>query len=163
MKKSSGHSSPNLTGGYTHYDSHGHKTGSSRPNLFGGFTNYDAKGHKVSTSNPNLFGGYTDYDNKGHKIGTKSPNLTGYTSYDEKGHKIGESSYHLTGGFHNHGDSVGFEEPIPFEKNADQERAKKEPKQYTVENNESSGSYGCAVFIVFAIVIFLFFYSLLRT
>ena len=36
--------------------------GRSERNLTGGFTHYDSKGHKIGHSEPSFFGGYTDYD-----------------------------------------------------------------------------------------------------
>lgn len=102
-----GRSERNLLGGYTHYDSKGHKIGSSSPNLFGGYTNYDEKGHRTGLSSRNMFGGYNHYDNKGHKTGSSSPSVFGsYTNYDAKGHKTGSSDPNLTGGY-NHYNSTG--------------------------------------------------------
>ena len=68
-----GRSEPNLFGGYTHYDSKGHKTGRTEPGFFGGYNHYDAKGNKVGHSDPGLFGGYNHYDAKGHKTGHSDP------------------------------------------------------------------------------------------
>ena len=95
-----GHSDPGLFGGYTHYDSNGHKTGHSDPGLFGGYTHYDSKGHKTGHSDPGLFGGYTHYDSNGHKTGHSDPGLFGgYTNYDSNGNKTGHSDPSLFGGY----------------------------------------------------------------
>ncbi len=81
-----GRSERNLTGGFTHYDSKGHKIGRSEPSLFGGYTDYDAKGHKIGHSDPAFFGGYNHYDAKGHKTGHSDPDLFGgYNHYDSSG------------------------------------------------------------------------------
>ena len=101
-----GHSSPNILGGYTHYDEHGKKTGSSRPNILGGYTDYDANGKKIGHSDPNILGGYTHYDNKGHKTGRTDPTFTGYVHYDKNGKKVGDSSPDILGGYTHH-DSEG--------------------------------------------------------
>lgn len=97
-----GRSDPNLFGGYTHYDSKGHKTGRSDPGIFGGYDHYDAKGHKTGHSDPGLFGGYDHYDAKGHKTGHSDPGLFGgYNHYDSKGKKTGASDPGLFGGYSN--------------------------------------------------------------
>lgn len=88
-----GRSEPNIWGGYTHYDSKGHKIGSSDPSIFGGYTNYDAKGHKTGHSDPSLFGGYNHYDTKGNKTGHSDPSLFGgYNHYDSNGKRSGSSA-----------------------------------------------------------------------
>lgn len=103
-----GRSDPNMFGGYTHYDSKGHKTGSSSPNAFGGYTNYDAKGHKVGTSQPGVFGGFTNYDANGRKIGTSDPGVFGgFTHRDASGKKIGSSDPGAFGGFSHHSAEQG--------------------------------------------------------
>lgn len=105
MSKKTGESRPNMWGGYTHYDEHGHKIGESNPNMWGGYTNYDAKGHKTGESNPNMWGGYSNYDRNGHKTGESNPNMFGgYNYYDDKGHKVGESTPSMFGGYNSHGD-----------------------------------------------------------
>lgn len=87
-------------GGYTHYDSKGHKTGRSEPGLFGGFTDYDAKGNKIGRSERGIFGGYTHYDNHGNKTGRSEPSLFGgYTEFDAKGHVTGHTDPTLFGGY----------------------------------------------------------------
>lgn len=97
-----GHSERNLFGGYTHYDSKGHKIGSSDPGLFGGYTHYDSKGHKTGHSDPGFFGGYNHYDSKGHKTGHSDASLFGgYDHYDSKGHKTGSSDPGIFGGYSN--------------------------------------------------------------
>lgn len=102
-----GRSERNISGGYTHYDSKGHKVGRSSPNVFGGYTNYDAKGHKIGKSIPNAFGGYTNYDAKHHKTGSSTPGAFGsYAHYDAKGHRTGSSDPNITGGY-NHSDRTG--------------------------------------------------------
>lgn len=96
-----GRSEPNLFGGYTHYDSKGHKTGRTEPGFFGGYNHYDAKGNKIGHSDPGLFGGYNHYDAKGHKTGHSDPGAFGsYHHYDSKGHKDGRSDPVL-GGYSN--------------------------------------------------------------
>lgn len=103
-----GHSEPNLFGGYTHYDSKGHKVGRSEPSLFGGYTEYDAKGKKVGHSDPALFGGYNHYDTKGHKTGHSDPALFGgYNHYDSSGKKTGRSDPQMFGGYSNNDASGG--------------------------------------------------------
>ncbi len=72
-----GHSTPDLWGGYDHYNSGGHKTGHSAPGVFGGYTHYDANGHKTGRSDPGVFGGYTHYDANGHKTGHSDPGVFG--------------------------------------------------------------------------------------
>ena len=101
-----GKSVPDIFGGYTHYDSKGHKIGRSTPNITGGFTNYDAKGNKIGHSSPKVFGGYTHYDKKGHKIGDTRPGVFDSTHYDSRGNKVGTSRPNATGGF-THTDSQG--------------------------------------------------------
>ena len=97
-----GHSEPNIWGGYTHYDSKGHKIGSSDPSIFGGYTNYDAKGHKTGHSDPGLFGGYNHYDAKGNKTGHSDPSLFGgYNHYDSNGKRSGSSDPGIFGGYSN--------------------------------------------------------------
>jgi len=104
-----GHSEPNIMGGYTHYDSKGHKVGRSEPNIFGGFNEYDAKGHKIGHSERTALGDYNHYDKKGHKVGRSYANGTfGYTHYDSKGHKVGRSDPKVLGGYsHNDSSSSG--------------------------------------------------------
>ena len=63
-----GRSEPNLFGGYTHYDSKGHKTGRTEPGFFGGYNHYDAKGNKVGHSDPGLFGGYNHTMQRGIRL-----------------------------------------------------------------------------------------------
>ena len=100
MASNKGRSTPNLSGGYNHYDSHGRKTGYSSRNLSGGYNYYDAKGNKTGYSARNLTGGYTHYDNKGHKTGRSSPRFGGgYTHYDNKGNRTGSSSPSFGGGY----------------------------------------------------------------
>lgn len=72
-----GSSDPGLFGGYTHYDSKGHKTGHSDPGFFEGYNHYDSKGHKTGHSDAGLFGGYDHYDSKGHKTGSSDPSIFG--------------------------------------------------------------------------------------
>lgn len=101
-----GRSERNFTGGYTHYDSKGHKTGRSEPNLFGGYTNYDAKGHKVGRTEENFFGGYTTYDSHGRKIGTTEENLFGgYTHRDANRKVVGKSDPNAFSGGYSHNSS----------------------------------------------------------
>lgn len=102
-----GYSSPNIWGGYNHYDERGHKTGSSNPGLFGGYNHYDANGRKAGRSNPGVFGGYNHYDANGHKTGRSDPGVFGsYNHYDKGGHKAGSSDPGIFGGY-NHSDSGG--------------------------------------------------------
>lgn len=63
-----GRSERNLTGGFTHYDTKGHKIGHSDPAFFGGYSHYDTKGHKTGHSDPSLLGGYNHYDSSGKKL-----------------------------------------------------------------------------------------------
>ena len=103
-----GRSERNLTGGFTHYDSKGHKIGRSEPSLFGGYTDYDAKGHKIGHSDPAFFGGYNHYDAKGHKTGHSDPALFGgYNHYDSSGKKTGSSDPSLFGGYSNNSSTGG--------------------------------------------------------
>ena len=103
-----GRSERNLTGGFTHYDSKGHKIGHSEPSFFGGYTDYDAKGHKIGHSDPAFFGGYNHYDSKGHKTGHSDPALFGgYNHYDSSGKKTGSSDPSLFGGYSNNSSSGG--------------------------------------------------------
>jgi hypothetical protein len=105
-----GRSSPNLSGGFTHYDEHGKKTGYSTRNLFGGgYTEYDTRGNKKGTVEPNLFGGgYTHYDEKGRKTGTTERGMFGgYVHRDSKGQKAGESDPGMFGGY-NHSDGACY-------------------------------------------------------
>ena len=102
-----GHSSPNIWGGYNHYDERGRKIGESNPGIFGGYTHYDANGHKTGRSDPGLFGGYNHYDSRGHKTGHTDPGIFGsYNHYDSKGHRAGGSDPSLFGGC-SHNDSGG--------------------------------------------------------
>lgn len=97
-----GRSDPNLSGGYTHYDSKGNKTGRTEQNLFGGYSHYDSKGNKTGRTEEGLFGGYTHYDSKGNKTGRTEQNIFGgYTHYDAKGNKIGSSDPSIFGGYSN--------------------------------------------------------------
>jgi len=108
MMSNKGRTYKNLTGGYNHYDGHGHKTGYSQPNLLGGYNHYDAKGHKTGESYQNLTGGYSHYDEKGHKTGSTQPNLLGgYNHYDSKFNKKGDSYRNLTGGYSTNSSSQG--------------------------------------------------------
>ena len=103
-----GRSERNLTSGFTHYDSKGHKIGRSEPSLFGGYTDYDAKGHKIGHSDPAFFGGYNHYDAKGHKTGHSDPALFGgYNHYDSSGKKTGSSDPSLFGGYSNNSSTGG--------------------------------------------------------
>lgn len=103
-----GHSEPNLFGGYTHYDSKGHKVGRSEPSFWGGYTEYDAKGNKVGHSDPSVFGGYNHYDVKGQKTGHSDPSFWGgYNHYDSSGKKTGSSDPSLWGGYSNNDSSGG--------------------------------------------------------
>ena len=106
----SGHSEPNIFGGYTHYDSKGNVTGRSEPGIFGGYTNYDAKGNKIGHSDPGIFGGYTHYDNNGHKTGhSDMTTFGGYKHYDRNGKKIGSSDRGVLGGLsHTSGDDACY-------------------------------------------------------
>lgn len=112
MSRKSGRSSPNLWGGYDHYDENGKKVGSSVPDLFGGFTEYDEKGKKVGRSSPSIFGGYNHYDNQGKRTGSSRPDLfdTGYNHYDANGKKTGSSTRGVFGGYRTAGSSgnTGF-------------------------------------------------------
>ena len=102
-----GHSSPNIWGGYNHYDARGRKIGESNPGFFGGYNHYDAKGHKTGHSDPSFFGGYNHYDNRGHKTGHSDPGfLGGYNHYDKSGNRTGGSDPSFLGGY-NHNDSGG--------------------------------------------------------
>lgn len=102
-----GHSSPNLFGGYTHYDGSGKKIGSSHPGFLGGYNHYDAKGHKTGHSAPGLFGGYNHYDTHGEKTGSSGPGMFGsYNHYDSSGYKTGGSDPGFFGGYQ-HNDTGG--------------------------------------------------------
>lgn len=97
-----GYSRPNMTGGYTHYDSKGNKIGRTEPGMFGGYNHYDAKGNKIGRTEESLFGGYTHYDAKGHKTGHSYEGFMGsYSHYDEKGNKVGYSDESAFGGYSN--------------------------------------------------------------
>ena len=102
-----GHSSPNIWGGYNHYDERGRKIGESNPGFFGGYNHYDAKGHKTGHSDPGFFGGYNHYDSRGHKTGHSDPGVFGgYNHYDKSGKRTGGSDPSFLGGY-NHNDSGG--------------------------------------------------------
>ena len=95
-----GRSSPNMLGGYNHYDAKGRKVGYSARRAFGGFTEYDNKGRKTGESRPGAFGGYNHYDAKGRKVGRSAPTMTGYKHYDTRGHSTGSSTRGGLGGYH---------------------------------------------------------------
>ena len=95
-----GHSTPDLFGGYTHYDGNGKKIGHSEPGFFGGYHHYDASGHKTGYSDPGFLGGYHHYNSKGQKTGHSDPGfLGGYHHYDASGHRTGGSDPDLLGGY----------------------------------------------------------------
>ena len=103
-----GHSSPNLFGGYTHYDGNGKKTGTSQPGFFGGYNHYDASGRKTGHSDPGLFGGYNHYDANGRKTGSSGPGMFGsYNHYDKSGHRTGSSDPGFLGGYNHNNNSGG--------------------------------------------------------
>jgi hypothetical protein len=103
-----GHSERNLFGGYTHYDSEGHKIGHSDPSFFGGYTNYDANGHKIGHSDRSFLGGYDHYDANGHKTGHSDRSFFGgYDHYDSSGKKTGTSDPNFFGGYSNNKASGG--------------------------------------------------------
>ena len=103
-----GHSTPNLFGGYTHYDSNGKKAGRSEPSFFGGYNHYDANGHKTGHSDPGFFGGYNHYNSKGQKTGHSDPGfLGGYNHYDKNGHRTGGSAPGFLGGYNHNNNSSG--------------------------------------------------------
>ena len=103
-----GHSTPNLFGGYTHYDSNGKKAGRSEPSFFGGYNHYDANGHKTGHSDPGFFGGYNHYNSKGQKTGHSDPGFFGgYNHYDKNGHRTGGSDPGFLGGYNHNNNSSG--------------------------------------------------------
>lgn len=102
-----GYSRPNAFGGYTHYDSKGHKIGKSQPRMFGGYTHYDANGRRTGKSDPGFFGGYNHYDARGHKTGSSRPGSFGsYNHYNSNGKMTGGSTRGSFGNY-NHNDTGG--------------------------------------------------------
>ena len=95
-----GYSSPNIWGGYNHYDERGRKIGESNPGFFGGYNHYDAKGHKTGHSDPGFFGSYNHYDSHGRKTGRTDPGFLGsYNHYDSKGNRTGGSDPRAFGSY----------------------------------------------------------------
>ena len=102
-----GHSSPNIWGGYNHYDENDRKIGESNPGFFSGYNHYDAKGHKTGSSTPGVFGGYNHYDSHCRKTGRTDPGIFGsYNHYDSKGNRTGGSDPGIFGSY-NHNNTGG--------------------------------------------------------
>ena len=80
-----GHSSPNIWGGYNHYDENDRKIGESNPGFFSGYNHYDAKGHKTGSSTPGVFGGYNHYDSHCRKTGRADPGILGSYNHNNTG------------------------------------------------------------------------------